>query len=77
MAYAANSGGKFGEMLNRILTGNPAGVSGRTWENDTTGTVYNAENFAGMSSGSFVKLSAHPNDLKCNTNQCMYGVDSY
>ena len=30
-------------MLNLILTGNKAGVAGRTWDTTADGTVYNAE----------------------------------
>lgn len=42
VAYAAN-GGKFGEVLNLILTGNIAGVAGRTWDTTTSGRVYDSE----------------------------------
>lgn len=44
VAYAAN-GGMFGEVLNLILTGNRAGVAGKTWDTTTDGTVYNAQRF--------------------------------
>jgi hypothetical protein len=40
------------------------------------GKVKNSAKFNGSGAESFVKLSSNPNDLKCNTNQCMYGVDS-
>lgn len=54
VASAAN-GGKFGELLNLILTGNTAGVAGRTWDTDTTGTVNNARTLSGMTANQFVK----------------------
>jgi hypothetical protein len=69
MAYAANSGGQFGEMLNKILV--------TAWDAATNdGTVKNSAKLWGNTPESFVKLSTNPNDLKCNTNQCMYGIGS-
>jgi hypothetical protein len=66
MTYAANSGGRFGEILNKIL-------ASRNWETDTTGTVYNAEKFNGSGAESFVKVQANQS---CGNNTCIVGFES-
>lgn len=71
IAYAAN-GGLFGEMLNLILTGNKAGVAGRTWDTTTDGTVYNAEKLGWATAAQFVKVGG---TKTCWAGQCVNGFD--
>jgi hypothetical protein len=62
VAHAAN-GGKFGEILNRIL------ASGN-WETDTTGTVANAAKLGGKLPAEFVPVKA---GQSCASNKCITG----
>lgn len=67
VAYAAN-GGKFGEILNLILTGNIAGVAGKTWETPGDGTVANATKLGGKLSTEFILVKA---GQSCAANKCV------
>jgi hypothetical protein len=57
VAHAA-SGGKFGEILNLILTGDRNGVAGKNWENPGDGTVKNAEKLGGALATDYVRVKA-------------------
>ncbi len=63
----ANSGGRFGEILNKIL------ASGN-WEKDTTGTVKNAQNLGGKPASEYQQIK-WPNQT-CNPGTCMVGFHS-
>lgn len=68
VAYAAeNTGGKFWEILNKIL------ASGN-WQTDTTGTVKNAQNLGGIPAEKFVKIA--DGNQECGANMCVTGLDS-
>jgi hypothetical protein len=66
IAYAANSGGKFGEMLNKILV--------TAWDSTTNdGTVKNSAKFNNMEPASFVTAKANQS---CGSNKCIVGFES-
>lgn len=60
-----NPGGKFWELLNKIL------ASGN-WQN-SDGTVKNAQKFNGKTAQDFVPASK---SQSCGENQCIYGFNS-
>jgi hypothetical protein len=65
IAYTANPGGLFGEILNRIL------ASGN-WQTDTTGTVKNAEKLWNELPTVYMRATA----IDCGTNKCIRGIDA-
>lgn len=67
VANAADSGGKFGEILNKIL------ASGN-WQTDTTGLVNNAQKLGGVEASKFQQIAtANPS---CPAGQCVVGFEA-
>lgn len=62
-AVSANTGGKFGEILDKIL------VSGNWTQSD--GTVKNAQKLGGIDASNYQKISSQTQ--RCEPNKCIVG----
>ena len=65
VAYAATSGGLFGDILSKILASND-------WQNPGDGTVKNSQKLGNFDASSYQRVMA---GQSCGANQCIYGFD--